>query len=236
MKDRLVVEWIRAKFEALDPELNERSRRRWAAVEAISLGRGGMSAVSEATGLSRNTIRGGVRDLQGAADTPPVGRICRQGGGRKPRTQEDPKLMQALEALVEPTTRGDPMSPLRWTCKSVRQLADELRRQRHDVGSTTVARLLREAGYSLQGNRKTREGGSHPDRNAQFEFINKRVKAFQRRGQPVISVDTKKKELVGDFKNGGREWQTRRCNPKRCGFTTFKTRHSARQSRTASTI
>ena len=133
--------------------------------------------------------------------------IRRQGGGRRPCTQEDPKLMQALEALVEPTARGDPMSPLRWTCKSVRQLAGELRRHRYDVGPTTVARLLREAGYSLQGNRKTREGGSHPDRNAQFEFINKRVKAFQRRGQPVISVDTKKKELVGDFKNGGREWR-----------------------------
>ena len=115
--------------------------------------------------------------------------------------------MQALEALVEPTARGDPTSPLRWTCKSVRQLSDELRRQRHEVGPTTVARLLREAGYSLQGNRKTREGGSHPDRNAQFEFINRQVKAFQRRGQPVISVDTKKKELVGDFKNGGREWR-----------------------------
>jgi hypothetical protein len=207
MKDRVVVEWIRAKFEALDPELNERSRRRWAAVEALSLGRGGMSAVSEATGLSRNTISAGVRDLQGAPDAPPVGRIRRQGAGRKSRTQEDPKLMQALEALVEPTVRGDPMSPLRWTCKSVRQLAGELRRHRHKVGPTTVARLLREAGYSLQGNRKTREGGSHPDRNTQFEFINKRVKAFQRRGQPVISVDTKKKELIGDFKNGGREWR-----------------------------
>src|SRR5260370_4990154 len=146
-----------------------------------------MSAVWEATGLCRDTIRTGVRDLQGVSDPLPVGRIRRQGGGRKLRTQEDPKLMQALEALVEPTTRGDPMSPLRWTCKSVRQLAGELRRQRHEVGPTTVARLLREAGYSLQGNRKTREGGSHPDRNAQFEFINKRVKAFQRRGQPVIS-------------------------------------------------
>ena len=142
--------------------------------------------------------------------------------------------MQALQALVEPTTRGDPMSPLRWTCKSVRQLAGELRRHRHDVGPTTVARLLREAGYSLQGNRKTREGGSHPDRNAQFEFINKRVKAFQRRAQPVISVDTKKKELVGNFKNGVNG--DPKVNPKRCGFTTFKIRHSGRQSRTASTI
>ena len=207
MKDRSIVEWIRAKFEALYPELNERSRRRWAAVEALSMGRGGMSAVAEATGLSRNTISVGVRDLQRAFDTPPVGRIRREGAGRKSCTQLDPNLMQALEALVEPTTRGDPMSPLRWTCKSVRQLADELRRQWHEVGPTTVARLLREAGYSLQGNRKTREGGSHPDRNAQFEFINQQVKAFQRRGQPVISVDTKKKELVGDFKNGGREWR-----------------------------
>jgi hypothetical protein len=149
MKDRLVVEWIRGKFEALDPELNERSRRRWAAVEALSLGRGAMSAVSEATGLSRNTISRGVRDLQSAPDAPPVRRIRCQGAGRKSRTQEDPRLMQALEALVEPTARGDPMSPWRWTCKSVRQLAGELRRQRHKVGPTTVARLLREAGYSL---------------------------------------------------------------------------------------
>ena len=207
MQDAPIVEWIRAKFEALGPELNERSLRRWAAVEAISLGRGGMSAVAKATGLSRNTIRAGVHDLRETSDPLPEGRVRRPGGGRKARVQEDPNLMRALESLVEPTTRGDPESPLRWTCKSVRQLAVELRRQRHQVGPTTVAQLLRAAGYSLQGNRKTREGGSHPDRDAQFKFINQRVKAFQRRGQPVISVDTKKKELVGHFKNGGREWR-----------------------------
>jgi Rhodopirellula transposase DDE domain len=207
MQDAPIVEWIRAKFVVLGPELNERSLRRWAAVEAMSLGRGGISAVSKATGLSRNTIRVGVRELREMSDPLPEGRVRRAGGGRKPRVQEDPNLMRTLESLVEPTTRGDPESPLRWTCKSVRQLAVELRRQRHQIGPTTVARLLRAAGYSLQGNRKTREGGSHPDRDAQFRFINQRVKAFQRRGQPVISVDTKKKELVGDFKNGGREWR-----------------------------
>jgi transposase-like protein len=207
MQDAPIVEWIRAKFEALGQELNERSLRKWAAVEAISLGRGGMSAVARATGMSRHTIRAGVRDLREAPEPLPEGRIRRPGAGRKPCTHQDPNLMKVLESLVEPTERGDPQSPLRWTCKSVRQLAGELRRRRHRVGPTTVARLLRAAGYSLQGNRKTREGASHPDRDAQFRFINRRVKAFQQRGQPVISVDTKKKELVGDFKNGGREWR-----------------------------
>ena len=207
MQDTQIVEWIRAKFEALAPDLNERNLRKWAAVEATSLGRGGATAVAKATGMSRNTIRAGVRDLQEASKPLPEGRIRRPGGGRKPCTQEDPTLLQALESLVEPTARGDPQSPLRWTCKSVRQLADELRRHRHRVGPTTISRLLRAAGYSLQGNRKTREGASHADRDAQFQFINRRVKAFQRRVQPVISVDTKKKELVGDFKNGGREWR-----------------------------
>ena len=207
MQDTQIVEWIRAKFEALAPDLNERNLRKWAAVEATFLGRGGATAVAKATGMSRNTIRAGVRDLQEASKPLPEGRIRRPGGGRKPCTQEDPTLLQALESLVEPTARGDPQSPLRWTCKSVRQLAEELRRHRHRVGPTTISRLLRAAGYSLQGNRKTREGASHADRDAQFQFINRRVKAFQRRVQPVISVDTKKKELVGDFKNGGREWR-----------------------------
>jgi hypothetical protein len=174
MQGAPIVEWIRAKFEALGPELKERSLRRWAAVEAISLGRGGMTAVATATGLSRNTIRAGVRELRELSDPLPEGRVRRPGGGRKTRVQEDPTLMGALESLVEPTTRGDPESPLRWTCKSVRQLAAELRRQRHQIGPTTVARLLRAAGYSLQGHRKTREGASHPDRDAQSRFINQR--------------------------------------------------------------
>jgi hypothetical protein len=134
-------------------------------------------------------------------------RIRRTGGGRKPLAFHDPALPKALEALVEPVTRGDPMSPLRWTCKSVGALAGELKKQAHQVSPRTVYAMLREAGYSLQSNRKTKEGSAHPDRNAQFEHLNGQVKAFQRRGEPVISVDTKKKELVGDFKNGGREWR-----------------------------
>ena len=205
MPDETVIEWLRVKYQAMESTLNERSRRRWAAVEAASLGRGGISAVASATGVSRNTIRAGLTELADKDSTPSG--IRRPGGGRRRLIDEQPGLMSALEALVEPTTRGDPQSPLRWTCKSVRQLAAELQRQRYAISPRSVADLLREAGYSLQGNRKTREGGQHPDRNAQFEFINKTVKSFQKRGQPVISIDTKKKELVGDFKNAGREWR-----------------------------
>src|SRR3974390_2742835 len=203
MQDAPIVEWIRAKFEALGPELNERSLRRWAAVEAISLGRGGMSAVAKATGLSRNTIRAGVHDLRETSDPLPEGRVRRPGGGRKARVQEDPNLMRALESLVEPTTRGDPESPLRWTCKSVRQLAVELRRQRHQTSHRMVAEILHGMDYSLQANRKTLEGSSHPDRDAQFQHISDKIREFQADRQPVISVDTKKKELVGDLKNNG---------------------------------
>jgi transposase len=205
MPDDTVIEWLRVKYQAMESTLNERSRRRWVAVEAASLGRGGISAVAFATGVSRNTIRAGLTELADEDSTPSG--IRRPGGGRRRLTDEQPGLMSALEALVEPTTRGDPQSPLRWTCKSVRQLAAELQRQRYAISPRSVADLLREAGYSLQGNRKTREGGQHSDRNAQFEFINKTVKSFQKRGQPVISIDTKKKELVGDFKNAGREWR-----------------------------
>jgi len=200
-----VVEWIRTKFLSLEPDLNERSRRTWAAVEAASLGRGGISAVAAATGMSRSTIRAGLRQLR----EPPLesGRIRRPGGGRKKLTDKHPDLLSRLEALIEPATRGDPQSPLRWTCKSTRRLAAELTRQGRPISRMTVDRLLRESGYSLQSNRKVREGAGHPDRNAQFEYINKQVLAFQQRGQPVISVDTKKKELVGDFKNAGRQWR-----------------------------
>ena len=203
MPDARIVEWIRGKFQVLGPELDERARRRWAATEALSLGRGGASAVAAATGLSRNTIRSGVRELQ--SDVVEVGprRIRRPGGGRKRLTERQPQLQKALEALVEPVTRGDPRSPLRWTCKSTRRLAAELSRPDRPVSHMTVARLLRQAGYSLQANRKTREGASHPDRNAQFEHINEQATFFQKRGQPVVSVDTKKKELVGNFRNGG---------------------------------
>jgi hypothetical protein len=188
--------------------MDERLRRQWAAAEARALGRGGVTVLSQATGLSRTTIAAGLRELdlpeqQRAAE---AGRVRRPGGGRRPSTSHDPGLAAALEALVEPTTRGDPESPLRWTCKSTRRLADELTRQNHPVSAGTVASLLREAGYSLQANRKTREGAGHPDRNAQFAYINASVQRSLRRGQPAVSVDTKKKELVGDFKNGGREW------------------------------
>jgi hypothetical protein len=207
MPDARVVEWIRGKFQALGPELDERARRRWAATEALSLGRGGASAVAAATGLSRNTIRSGIRELQSAAIETGPRRIRRPGSGRKRLTERMPQLQKALEALVEPATRGDPRSPLRWTCKSTRKLAAELSRPDRLVSHMTVARLLRQAGYSLQANRKTREGTSHPDRNAQFEHINGQTVAFQERGQPVISVDTKKKELVGNFRNVGREWR-----------------------------
>ena len=207
MPDANVVEWIREKFEPLRGELDERARRRWAAVEAVSLGRGGIAAVAAATGMSPITVRNGIREVATADATETVRRIRRVGGGRKRLTDIDPRLLSDLEALVEPATRGDPQSPLRWTCKSTRRLAKELRTKTRSISPMTVSRLLRQAGYSLQSNRKTREGAAHPDRNAQFEHINAQAKALMKRGQPVISVDTKKKELVGNFKNGGREWR-----------------------------
>jgi len=210
MQDASTIERIRRKFDALGPVMDERTRRQWAAAEAAELGWGGVSAVADATGLSRTTITAGLRELRYRAEHPeePTSpRIRRPGGGPKRLTETDPGLLAALEGLVDPVTRGAPDSPLRWTCKSTRRLADELTRQGHPVCPRTVAALLAEAGYSLQANRKTREGGKHPDRNAQFEYINAQVRALQRRGQPVVSVDTKKKELVGDFKNAGREWQ-----------------------------
>jgi hypothetical protein len=189
--------------------MDERMRRQWAAAEARDLGRGGVTAVAAATGLSRPTIYSGLRelDLPASERVEAETRVRRPGGGRRPLAQTDPGLLFALDAMVDPETRGDPESPLRWTCKSTQKLADELTRQDHPVSARTVAALLREAGYSLQANRKTREGAAHPDRNAQFEFISRCVRRFQKRRQPVISVDTKKKELVGDFRNAGREWQ-----------------------------
>jgi len=206
-----MIEAVHTKYQHLDPLMNERLRRQWAACEALSLKRGGVAAVAKATGLSRTTIWAGLKALQqpvgGVVAKLPAERSRAPGGGRPARVDTDPTLARALEALVEPTTRGDPQSPLRWTCKSTRKLAEELQRQGHTVGYRTVAALLHLLGYSLQALRKTREGVAHPDRNAQFEHINRQVRAFQRRGQPVISVDTKKKELVGDFKNGGQEWQ-----------------------------
>jgi len=199
---------IKAKYEALKSELDERARRLWAATEALSLGHGGVATVARATGLAASTVRLGKKALTSPSqvlDAPR--RLRRQGAGRTPLTTQDQTLLKALDALVEPTTRGDPMSPLRWTCKSTRRLAKELGQQGHHVSHSKVGQLLKVLNYSLQGTRKTREGASHPDRNAQFEYINAQVKDFQQRGQPVISVDTKKKELVGDFANDGREYQ-----------------------------
>jgi len=200
---------IRQKYEALKPYMDERMRRMWAASEAKALGQAGIGVVSRATGITRPTIRAGQREQEEQAKSgeKPGVRLRRAGGGRKQIVEKDAKLMADLESLVDPLTRGDPQSPLRWTCKSTRKLAAELEAKGHRVGERTVAKLLHELNYSLQANRKLREGTSHPDRNQQFEHINKQSKNFQERGQPVISVDTKKKELVGDFKNAGREWQ-----------------------------
>ena len=209
MADAQAIKSIRRKFRALRPGMDERMRRQWAAAEARELGRGGVTAVARATGLSRTTITAGCHELELPVKQreQDAARVRRPGGGRRRLAETDPELLTALEALVEPATRGDPESPLRWTCKSTAKLAAELARQQHPVSDRTVAALLIQAGYSLQANRKTREGASHPDRNAQFEYLNASVKRFDRRGQPAISVDTKKKELVGDFKNGGREWR-----------------------------
>jgi len=201
---------IEEKYNALRDFLDERTRRLWAAAEARSLAYGGMSIVASVTGLSRTTIVAGINELR---DRPSVrlleqgSRVRRPGGGRKTLKTLDPSLERDLELLVEPLTRGDPESPLRWTCKSTRKLAEELNRQGHRVGDRKVADLLHDLHYSLQANAKTREGSSHPDRNAQFEYINDLAQAFQKRSQPVISIDTKKKELIGDFKNNGSEWQ-----------------------------
>ncbi len=199
-------ETLRTKYTALAPVLTERSRRLWAATEARALGRGGIERVREATGLARSTIERGIQELKSGETLSPE-RTRRPGGGRKRATDKDLTLAEDLEALVEPTASGDPDSPLRWTSKSVRRLAEELQAQGHDVSHNLVAELLNASGYSLQANRKTREGPQHPDRDAQFRYILDQVRRFQKGGQPAISVDTKKKELVGDFKNAGREWR-----------------------------
>jgi transposase len=211
MENAALIERIRQKFKSLSPVMDERVRRQWAAAEAAAVGWGGIATVVAATGMSHNTIARGGQELQERARKPRLRvadkRIRRIGGGRKSIIDANPSILESLEALVEPLTRGDPESPLRWTCKSTSRLAEELRNQGHQVGERTVAMLLHRAGYSLQSNRKVREGSSHPDRNAQFEHINNQVLAFQRYSQPVVSVDTKKKELIGDFRNVGREWR-----------------------------
>jgi len=199
---------IRTKYRALVPAMNERHRRLWAGTEARALGRGGVAVVARATGLARNTIVRGLGELRQKPALAPA-RVRRAGGGRKRLTLLVPGLTAALEALVEPVTRGDPESPLRWTCKSTRRLAAELTKQGYGISHTLVTSLLHGLDYSLRANRKTLEGARHPDRNAQFEHINAAVTAQMARGQPAISVDTKKKELVGRFKNGGRTWPPR---------------------------
>ena len=197
---------LQAKFQALASEFTERSRRLWAATEAAALGHGGIALVERATGISRSTIVRGIRDLA-SGQRLRQGRARRPGGGRKQAVAKDSSLLTDLEHLVEPTTSGDPQSPLRWTSKSVRRLSAELAEGGHTASHRLVAKLLMDRGYSLQANRKTREGPQHPDRDAQFRYINELVRRHQKQGQPAISVDTKKKELVGDFKNPGREWR-----------------------------
>jgi transposase len=199
---------VRQRFTVLEPVLDEKSRRLLVAAESKAWGAGGISAVAKTTGVSRQVIRQGLRELE-QSPTHPAGRIRRPGGGRKKIKQKDPTLVADLEKLVDPTTRGDPESCLRWTCKSVRKLAEELAGMGHEVSYPIVAELLHEMGYSLQANRKTKEGDSHPDRNAQFEHINAKAQQYIGLQQPVISVDTKKKELVGDFKNNGQDWRPR---------------------------
>jgi transposase len=208
---------IKDKYRALAGRLDEATLRLWAAVEARTLGRGGVSTVAQAIGLSRTTIHAGLKELgssppvaaapPAAAGAPSKRRIRAEGGGRKKLTDKDPTLLRDLDALVEPTARGDPQSPLRWTCKSTPRLAKELAAQGHQVSRRSVWDLLAHLGYSLQATRKTREGGQHADRDAQFNHIARRAAQYQAAGDPVISVDTKKKELIGAFKNGGQEWQ-----------------------------
>ena len=201
------------KLRSVWPHLHERGRRILAAAEALARGRGGVSQVSRACGLSRVTILQGIRDLE--APVLPEGRIRRPGGGRKALVTQDPSLPQVLESLVEPLARGDPQSPLRWTCKSTRRLASELTAQKHPISHGKVAQLLRGLDYRLQGTRKTEEGTDHPDRDAQFRYINRAVRRALAQSAPVISVDTKKKALVGNFANPGRQWRPTKTAPLR---------------------
>jgi len=220
------AEVIRQKYAALSPVLGERTRRLWAAAEARALGWGAVTTVARATGIARNTIYVGLQELGRGVRSAPEGvepprRIRRPGGGRKTLVETAPELLHALEALVEPSTRGDPESPLRWTCKSTAQLARALAREGYAVSARTVAQLLHQLDYSLQGNAKAREGSAHPDRDQQFKYISRQTRLFQARRQPVISVDTKKKELVGPFKNPGREWRPKG-RPERVNIHDFK--------------
>jgi transposase len=223
---------LAAKFQALLPHLDERQRRLLTGAEARVLGHGGIRRVARAAGVAEGTVSRGVAELE--AGEQPLGRVRRRGGGRKPLVDLDPELRPALLALVEPDVRGDPMSPLRWTTKSTRKLADELTRQGWRISADTVAHLLRQEGFSLQGNAKTLEGKQHPDRDAQFRYLNEQVKDHQVTGDPVISVDAKKKELVGPYKNGA-ESGGPRAGPSRSTPTTSWTGRPVRPSRMGST-
>jgi transposase len=209
MVSQEILSLLREKYQALALFMDERVLRRWAAAEARSLGWGGTSAVSTVTGLSRTTIQAGLAELHQPTPELPPERIRRRGAGRPRLTRTDPTLLEDLQNLLEPATRGEPEAALLWTSRSTRHLAEELVQRGHLVSHDTVGRLLEEIGYSLQANRKTREGTDHPDRDAQFGYINRQVRTFQKAGQPVISVDAKKKELVGNFRNSGREWHRR---------------------------
>ncbi len=222
MPDANVVKWILEKYVAVNSDLDERGRRRWAAAEARSLGWGGISAVVQATGLSDRTIRTGIQELD-VPEALPSTRQRKPGAGRRPREEEQPELIRVLRELIEPTTRGDPMSPLRWTCKSTRTLAQQLNRQGVVVSSSKVGQLLRSEGYSLQSNLKSVEGKQHPDRDAQFRHLARRVRVFQRTGQPAISVDTKKKEPLGNMKNPGKTYRPKG-NPTRVKTHDFPDR------------
>lgn len=208
MRDENKVAVIRHKYELLSEGMNEKLRRRWAASEADAYGWGGVTAVSEATGLAPNTVKRGITEMNDSQSPEHnFNQVRQSGGGRKALIELDRELMSALERLIDPVTRGDPQSPLRWTCKSTYQLSVTLSQKRGPISPSSVGRLLRGSGYSLQSNQKTLEGSSHPDRNEQFNYINNMVRRFQHTGQPVISVDTKKKELIGPFYKAGREWQ-----------------------------
>src|SRR5579864_2175316 len=206
MIDSAQTRAARKRYKAMAPVLDEQSRRRFVALEAQALGRGGVSLMARITGLSRRTIYHGLCDIQ-SRESPGPGRVRKRGGGRKSKVLEDPTLVADLRKLVEPMTRGDPMQRLLWTCRSLRNLVKELAAEGHTVSPTVVGNLLRDIGYSLQANSKTREGDQHIDRDAQFRYINARATSFLIANEPVISVDTKKKELVGSFKNNGREWR-----------------------------
>jgi hypothetical protein len=228
----VAVDSLSRRFEALRPHLNERQRRLWLGAEARELGPGGAGVVAAAVGVAADTVRRGRAELDDPAPAP-VGSSRKAGGGRKRAEAHDPALVAALEQLVDPDSRGDPMSPLRWTSKSTRTLATALRERGHQVSEYVVRRLLKALGYSLQANIKTAEGRQHPDRDAQFGYLNDQVKAHQAEGCPVISVDTKKKELVGNYRNSGREWQP--TGDPRSTSTTSSIPTSVRPSRTAST-